>query len=308
VQIGLVSDVATAYFSLRQSETLLELSKRTLALVQESCNVNKAKFDAGESNEADYRTAQGQVETAKINIISYERQIAESKNSLEVLLGTPMPADLPAARPFDTTNLVAEVPAGLPSDLLLRRPDILQTEQTLISDNANIGAMRAAFYPSITLSGNVGVSSSDLDKLFTAGAGSWSFGPSLSVPLFNAGKNRANLDAAKVSVQIAVANYQKAIQTAFKEVANALADSHSYTLQIGAEAALVEVQQRRYDLASLSYRQGEGAYLDVLTAQESLFSAQQAQIQAHYNKLNSQITLYKALGGGWKSTSNEEKK
>jgi multidrug efflux system outer membrane protein len=299
-QITLVAEVANEYFALREAEEQLLLAQQTLAAVQESYDLNQATFDAGASSELDLRTAEGQVETAKINVLTYERQIALAKNYLTLLIGEPLPGDLPAPWPFNGTNLVAEIPAGLPSELVRRRPDILEAEHTLKAANANIGAARAAFFPTITLTASIGSASSQLAKLFGSGTGVWSFAPQITVPIFTAGQNKADLDAAKVSTRIDVANYQKAIQTAFREVADALVANSSYAEEIKVQAALITAQQRRYDLANLRYRQGDDTYLNVLSAQQDLYSAQQGQIQAQYNKLASQISLYKALGGGWK--------
>jgi multidrug efflux system outer membrane protein len=298
-QITLVSEVADEYFVWREAEEQLQVARQTLAAVQESYDLNNATFAAGASSELDLRTAEGQVLSAKISVLTYERQIAQAQNYLAVLLGQPLPADLPAPRPFSDTNLVAGIPAGLPSELVQRRPDIIEAEHTLKAANANIGAARAAFLPRITLTGSLGTSSSQFDELFGSGTGTWSFSPQVTVPIFTGGQNRADLDSAKVSARIEVANYQKAIQTAFREVADALVANRSYASQIGAETALIYTQQRRYDLAKLRYRQGDDTYLNVLSAQQELYSAQQGQIQAQYNKLSSQISLYKALGGGW---------
>ncbi|HWY31131.1 MAG TPA: efflux transporter outer membrane subunit [Candidatus Acidoferrum sp.] len=299
-QITLVAEVADEYFALREAEEQLRLAQQTLAAVHESYYLNQATFDAGASSELDLRTAESQVETAKINVLTYERQIVQVKNYLTLLIGEPLPSDLPAPRPFNDTNLVAEIPAGLPSELIQRRPDILEAEHTLKAANANIGAARAAFFPTITLTGSIGTTSSEFDKLFRAGTGVWSFSPQVTLPIFTSGQNLANLDAAKVSTRIEVANYQKATQTAFREVADALVASCSYAEEIKEQAALINSQQRRYDLANLRYRQGDDTYLNVLSAQQDLYSAQQGQIEAQYNKLASQISLYKALGGGWK--------
>ena len=199
-----------------------------------------------------------------------------------------------------STNLLAEIPAGLPSELVQRRPDILEAEHTLKAANANIGAARAAFFPTISLTASIGTTSSQLSQLFGSGTGVWSFSPQVTVPIFTGGQNLADLDAAKVSTRIEVANYEKAIQTAFREVADALVANSSYAAQIDAEAALINAQQIRFDLANARYRQGEDSYLNVLSAQQDLYSAQQGLLQAQYNKLASQISLYKALGGGWK--------
>jgi multidrug efflux system outer membrane protein len=299
-QISLVAAVATEYFTLRETEQLLELSRETLKSVQNSYDVNKAMFDAGASTALDLREAEGQVQTAKINVTIYERQKAQAENYLTLLVGQPLPADLPAPRPFTDTNLLAEIPAGLPSELLQRRPDILEAEHTLKAANANIGAARAAFFPTISLTASIGSSSSQLSELFSSGTGVWSFSPQITVPIFTAGQNLADLDAAKVSKRIEIANYEKAIQTAFREVADALVGTSSYTKQIDEEAALVDAQQKRYDLAEIRYRHGDDTYLNALTAQQDLFSAQQGLIQTQFNKLASQISLYQALVGGWK--------
>jgi multidrug efflux system outer membrane protein len=299
-QLSLVSEVASQYFTWRQAEEQLRLARQTLAAVRESYRLNKATFDAGASNELDLRTAEGQVQTAQINVLTYERQMAQAENYLTLLVGRPLPSGLPPPRSFSDTNLLAEIPAGLPSELAQRRPDILEAEHTLQAANANIGAARAAFFPLITLTGSYGTTSSQLEQLFGSGTGVWSFSPQVSLPIFTGGKNRADLDSAKVSARIEVANYEKAIQTAFREVADALVANGSYARQISEEAALITAQQRRYELANLRYRSGEDSYLNVLSAQQDLYSAQQGLLQAQFNKLASQISLYQALGGGWK--------
>ena len=299
-QISLVAEVASQYFTLRQAEAQLELAKQTLAAVQESYALNKATFDAGGSSELDLRTAEGQVQTAKINVLSYNLARAQAENYLTLLVGEPLPADLPAPQPFAETNLVAEVPAGLPSELVERRPDILEAEHTLKAANANIGAARAAFFPLVQLTGSIGTTSTEFQKLFGAGTGVWSFSPQITLPIFTGGQNRADLDAAKIGTRIEVANYQKAIETAFREVADALVAAQNYAEQLAAQTQLIAAQQRRYELANLRYRQGDDTYLNVLSAQQDLYSAQQSQLATQLNKLTSEITLYKSLGGGWK--------
>ena len=299
-QISLVAEVATQYFGLREVEEQLELARRTLTTVQDCYALNKASFDAGAINQLDLRTAEGQVQTAQINVLAYERQRAQAENALVLLVGQSPPADLPAPRSFGETNALAEVAPGLPSELVQRRADILQAEYTLKAANANIGAARAAFFPRITFTSSIGTTSSQLSDLFGAGTGVWSFSPQITLPIFTGGQNRADLDSAKISTRIEVANYEKAIQTAFREVADALVATGSYAQQAGAEAKLAETQQRRFDLASLRYREGEDSYLNVLSAQQDLYSAQQGLLQVQYNRLASQISLYKALGGGWK--------
>jgi len=299
-QISLVAEVATEYFTLRETQEQLYLARQTLSAVEESYHLNKISFDAGEANELDVRTAEGQVQTAKFNVLSYQRQLAEAENALSLLVGQPLPSELPPPAMYDNENLLTEIPAGLPSDLLQRRPDIRQAEHTLKAANANIGAARAAFFPSVTLTASAGFASSQLSGLFNSDSRAWTFAPQISVPIFNAGKNRAQLTSAEVSKKIEVTNYEKAIQTAFKEVATALAGNSAYAGQIDTEIAAINAQQRRLELATLRYRQGEDSYLNVLSAQQDLYSAQQNMLQARFNKLSSQITLYKALGGGWK--------
>jgi outer membrane protein, multidrug efflux system len=299
-QISLVAEVATEYCTLRQAEEQLQLAHQTLAAVRTSYDLNKATFDAGASNELDLRTAEGQVQAANIDVVSYERQVAQAENYLTLLVGQTLPTDLPASRPFNAANLMAEIPAGLPSELAERRADILEAEHTLRAANANIGAARAAFFPSITFTASVGATSSQLTKLFGSGTGVWGFAPQITLPIFTAGQNRADLDAAKVSDRIEVANYEKAIQTAFREVADALVAGTSYASEIEARAASINAQQKRFELANARYRQGEDSYLNVLSAQQDLYSAQQGRLQAQFNKLATQISLYRALGGGWK--------
>ena len=299
-QISLVAEVATEYFALRQAEEQLALAHSTLKAVQDSYDLNQASFNAGGISELDLRTAEGQVETAQINVLVAERQRAQAVNYLTLLVGQPLPADLPAPREFSETNLLAEVAPGLPSELVQRRADILEAEHTLKAANANIGAARAAFFPRITLTTSVGTTSSQLSELFGSGTGVWSFSPQVTLPIFTGGQTIADLDAAKISKRIDIANYQKSIQTAFREVSDALVATSTYAQQIVSEEKLVTTQQRRFDLANLRYRQGEDSYLNVLSAQQDLFSAQQGLLTVHYNRLASQISLYQALGGGWK--------
>lgn len=299
-KISLVAEVATEYFTLRQAEEQIALAQETLKSVEDSYALNQANFDAGATSELDLRTAEGQVQTAKINLLTYEQAQAQAVNFLALLIGQGVPTNLPAGSPFDATNLVAEVSPGLPSELVQRRPDILEAEHTLKAANADIGAARAAFFPTINLTASVGSQSSQLAELFAKGTGVWSFAPQVTLPIFTGGQNKASLDSAKIGKRIDVVNYQKAIETAFREVADALVASSSYASQIEAELKLINAQQRRYELANLRYRQGDDTYLNVLSAQQDLYSAQQGLLQAQFGKLSSQISLYTALGGGWK--------
>ena len=299
-RITLVAQVATQYSTLRQAQEQLELARQTLAAVEESYKLNKITREAGSTSELDLRSSEAQVQTARINILTYERLAAQARNGLVLLVGQPLPAGVPGVGASGTRRVLADVPAGLPSDLLQRRPDILRAEHVLLAANANIGAARAACFPSISLSASAGGTSAELRKLFGDSSGVWSFAPQVNVPIFTGGRNRANVEVAGVNARIEVANYEKTIQTAFREVADALVARISYRQQIEAQQALVKAQQRRYELASERYREGEELYLNVLTAQQDLYSAQQGLIQARFDSEVNDITLYQALGGGWK--------
>jgi multidrug efflux system outer membrane protein len=298
-QLALVAQVATQYLTLREQEEQLALARQTLLAVQKSYDLNKKQFDIGTASELDLSTADAQVQTAKINVITFERTSAQAANYLALLIGQPLPNDLPPGRPLRSQGVLADIPAGLPSDLIARRPDILAAEQTLLAANANIGAARAAFFPVISLTSSAGNTSVQLLQLFNHAALAWSFAPQISIPIFNGGQNLANLDVAKISKRIEIANYEKSIQTAFREVADALAGRTTYTREITAQEALVAAQQRRYDLTETRYRSGIDSYLAVLLAQQDLYSAQRDLVSTRTDRLANLITLYKALGGGW---------
>jgi multidrug efflux system outer membrane protein len=298
-QLALVAEVATQYFAWRQAEAQGAWARETLSAVEEIFALNRANFEAGASPELDLRTSEAQVQTAKINVLNYERRRRQTENQLAQLLGVPVPTDLPAPRPFDEASLVAEVPAGLPSELVERRPDLREAEHSLQAAQANVGAARAAFFPSVRLTGSLGTASSQLDQLFGAGTGVWSFSPQITVPLFTGGRNRADLDAARVGVRLEVVTYQKTIQTAFREVADALVAARTFAEQLEEQATLIRSQQRRFELALARFRQGDTAYLDVLLAQQDLYSARQAELETRFNLFASRIALYRALGGGW---------
>ena len=215
-----------------------------------------------------------------------------------LLLGQPLPGDLPAGLPIDGQGLLAELPAGLPSELLERRPDVRQAERQLQAANANIGAARAAFYPRITLTGSVGVASEELGGLFDNRV--WQFAPRITLPIFDAGATQANLEVSQANRDIAVAQYERAIQTAFREVADALAGRATLTEQLRALRAQAQAEETRYRLADLRYRNGASSYLDVLDAQRTLFLVQQGVVTAEAARVQNLVSLYKALGGGWK--------
>lgn len=299
-QISLIAEVATQYLTLREYEELLALARKTLASVTNSHELTRRKVDAGAAPESDLASTEVEVQTARVSIHAYERLLVQAGNTLVELLGQALPADLPAGLSLEDPRLLPSIPSGLPSDLIARRPDILAAEHTLLAANADIGAARAAFFPTITLTGSAGYSSVELSDLFSGPGAAWKFAPQISLPIFNAGKNAATLDAAKITKRIEIANYEKTIQTAFREVANALVASDSYIKQVKAQADLVKAQQDRFDFAQRKYDKGISDYLDVLTAQEDLFSAQQELISVRAAQAANKVTLYKALGGGWK--------
>lgn len=301
VQIALVAEVANAYLSLLADEKLLKLTEETLAAQQESFTLIERSFDAGIGSQLDVSQARTSVETARTNLAQYKRRVAQDKNALALLVGAADVTVDTANETLDDTLIMENLPAGLPSDVLLNRPDVLQAEYTLKGANANIGAARAAFFPRISLTGSLGLASSSLSDLFKSGSGlAWSFAPQLSVPIFEGGANVANLELAETQQKIAVASYEKAIQTAFREVADELAARGTYSDQLQAQSALVGATQNAYDLSQLRYKQGVDSYLNVLDAQRSLYSAQQGEIQVQQQRLSNLVTLYKTLGGGLK--------
>ncbi|KJJ98238.1 multidrug transporter [Pseudomonas sp. 21] len=305
-QTSLVANVANAYLTLRADQAQLELTRNTLGTYQKSYDLTKRSYEVGVASALDLRQSQTSVESARATLAQYTRLVAQDQNALVLLLGSGLPGDLPQGRQL-SDELLATVPAGLPSDLLQRRPDILQAEHQLKAANANIGAARAAFFPNISLTANAGSLSPDLSGLFDGGSGSWLFKPSITLPIFNAGSLQASLDLAKVQKDINVAQYEKAIQTAFSEVADGLAARGTFNEQLQAQRSLVDATSEYYRLADKRYRTGVDNYLTVLDAQRSLFSAQQQLITDRLNQLTSEVNLYKALGGGWQATAAQAK-
>jgi multidrug efflux system outer membrane protein len=299
VQIALVSSVANAYIGLLADDELLRVTRETLATRDESFKLTKLKFDNGAASELDFRQAEQLLEGARASLAQTQRQRALDENALVLLLGQAVPADLPPALPLAGQQAVTDLPAGLPSDLLTRRPDVRAAEQQLLAANANIGAARAAFFPRISLTASAGTASSELSGLFKGGSWALTGTASLLQPIFDAGRNQANLDVAKVNREIAVAQYEKAIQTAFREVSDSLAGRATLGEQLRAQAAQTNAAQVTFRLADLRYRNGASSYLDVLDAQRALFVAQQATVQVQALQAQNLVTLYKVLGGGW---------
>ncbi|MGO4000057.1 MULTISPECIES: AdeC/AdeK/OprM family multidrug efflux complex outer membrane factor [Pseudomonas] len=297
-QISLVANVANAYLTWQADKELLKVTQDTLATFEESYRLTARSNEVGVASALDLSQSRTSVENAKVQLAKYTRQVAQDENGLTLLLGTGVPSNLTAARPL-ADDLLSEVPAGLPSDLLQRRPDILAAEHNLKAANANIGAARAAFFPSISLTANAGTLSPDLSGLFKGGSGTWLFQPQINLPIFNAGALSASLDYSKIQKDITVAQYEKSIQTAFQEVSDGLAARQTFNQQLQAQRDLVDANQTYYRLAERRYRIGVDSNLTFLDAQRQLFSSQQSLITDRLSQLVSEVNLYKALGGGW---------
>lgn len=305
-QISLIAAVATAYLNVLGDEAQIDVVKQTLGTREESQRLIRLRFDNGASSELDFRQAQSLTEAARVALAQLKRQRVLDENALTLLVGQPLPADwlpvsptAPAAQTLEQAVLMAELPAGLPSDLLAQRPDIRAAEQQLLASNANIGAARAAFFPRISLTAGYGSTSSELSGLFRAGSLGWTFAPQITLPIFDAGRNQANLEVAQVNKEIAVAQYEKAIQTAFREVADALGNRAALTEQFSAQQAQAEAEAARFKLSDLRYRNGIASFLDALDAQRALLGVRLGVLQTRLFQLQSQVALYKALGGGW---------
>lgn len=296
-QISLVAAVANTYLTLLADDEQLAVARKTLESREEGYRLLKLKFDNGALSEYDLAQAQTLVEGARAAVALLQRQRLQGENALVLLVGQPLPDGLPPPRTLASQGLLAELPAGLPSDLLERRPDVRQAEAQLQAANANIGAAKAAFFPTITLTGSIGLASPELSGLFENRA--WQFAPRITVPIFDAGANQANLEVSQANRDIAVALYQRSIQVAFREVADALAGRATYSEQLRAQQAQTQAEQKRSDLAELRFRNGIASFLDVLDAQRALFQTQQATILAQAAQQQNLVTLYKVLGGGW---------
>lgn len=301
-RISLVAEVAKAYLAERAFDEQYGLARKTLESRETAYRLAKQRYEVGASSALDLRQNETLVQSARASLATLTRQRAQASNALTLLVGTPS-VTLPAAPSLSEQAIVTDIPAGLPSDLLTRRPDIRAAEQRLKAANANIGAARAAFFPRISLTAGVGTASDALSGLFEAGSRTWSFAPQMVLPIFDAGRNSANLSLAEVRNNIAVAEYEKIIQTAFREVADALTARAALDEQIEAQSAVQEAQAERLKLADLRYQSGVASSLDVLDAQRELFSAQQALVQARLLRLTNAIDLYRALGGGLNETS-----
>ena len=304
-EILLVSEVADQYLALLADDELLAVTQRTLDTAQASYKLALLQFQTGTGTELSVAQAETVVEQANVNHAAQVRARAQAENALVLLIGQALPADLPPPVPLNSQWLLADIPADLPADLLIRRPDVMQAEATLRGANANIGAARAAFFPTVSLTGFGGSASSALSGLFKGGSLAWSFVPSITLPIFEGGELQASLDAATLQKDINVAQYEKAIQSAFREVADGLAARGTYDDEVSSIERYVVAQQRSLDLSEMRFRNGVDSYLTVLTAQTGLYNAQLILVSARMARLANLVDLYRALGGGWIERTGE---
>jgi NodT family efflux transporter outer membrane factor (OMF) lipoprotein len=297
-QISLIASVANAYLLALADDEQLALTRETLKTRDESLRLIRLRYENGVASRLDLDSAQSLVDNARFVLQQQLRQRAQDDNLITLLIGQPIPATLPAGSTLTATNL-PDLPAGLPSDLLVERPDISAAEQQLIAANANIGAARAAYFPRIALTATGGSASTALSDLFSAGHWGWTVAQNVTMPIFDFGRTRGGVEAARAGRDIAVAQYERSIQTAFREVSDALAGQATYAEQLRAARSAAASEADRFALAEQRYKSGTSSYLDLLDAQRSLFTAQLTAVQANLARLQNQVTLYRVLGGGW---------
>jgi outer membrane protein, multidrug efflux system len=297
--LALISEVVSQYLRVQALVEERAIAEAALATARESLELTSRLLEAGQRSELDVRTSEAQVHAERAEIARLDRAATQATNALVLLVGAPLSEALPAAQPLALQAMVADIGAGLPSELLQRRPDIAAAEHALRAANADIGVARAAFFPTISLTGFAGLTSTALATLFTAGAAAWSFTPQLSVPLFEGGARRADLEVARVRKRIEVARYERAIQVAFREVSDGLVARASLEAQLEAQGARAAAEQQRFEISQTRYRNGVESYLTVLAAQQALYGSRQQLVELRLARLINLADLYRALGGGW---------
>ena len=298
-QVSLVSEVVSAYLQLTADKEQLALATSTYENRKNVYAMVQTMFEQGLSSQLDLNQARTSVEESRVTKAQWQTRVAQEANALAFIVGAAYPADLTLANALSDVPELPDLPEGLPSELLQRRPDIMMAERELQSANADIGAARANFFPVISLTSSMGTISTKFKDLFTGGAGTWAFAPVAVLPIFDTGRNWATLQATNAQRDIAVAQYEKAIQRAFREVADALAQRATIGEQLAGELALVEATRTSYELALARFKSGVDSYMTVLDSQRSYFSAQQSLINTRLLRETNTINLYKALGGGW---------
>ncbi|AAK22791.1 efflux transporter outer membrane subunit [Caulobacter vibrioides] len=302
VRVSLIAEIANAWLTLAADQERLALAKTTLATREDSLRLVRQRVDGGAGSLLDLRNAETLAETARADVAVYTAQVAQDRNALTLLAGGDLPVDLLPPGRLDADSVLADLPAGLPSDVLARRPDVLAAERQLQAANANIGAARAAFFPRISLTGSAGSASTDLDGLFKSGTSIWSFTPQISLPIFAGGANVANLNISKADRDIAVATYEKTVQTAFREVSDALSVRATVADRLTAQERLTAAAADSTRLSQQRRDAGLDSALTLLDAQRSLYTAQQGLISARLAQATNLVTLYKTLGGGAPAT------
>lgn len=300
VQISLISQVTAAWLTIAADRERLSLARMTLVSQMEGFKLITSRYEAGVSSALDLNQARTSVDSARVDIARYITLVAQDENALNLLVGSNVPTDLLPQTLSESLNSLKEVTPGMSSEVLLNRPDILQAESELKAANANIGAARAAFFPKVTLVSSIGLGSNELGGLFDGTSFAWSFAPRISVPVFDGGFNKANLAVAEVDRNITVARYEKAIQSAFREVADSLAQRGTIDEQLAAQQSLTDAIAESHKLSLARYEKGVDGYLAVLDSQRSLYAAQQNLIGVRYAMKTNLVSLYRALGGGWK--------
>jgi multidrug efflux system outer membrane protein len=298
-QISLVAEVADAWLALAADRERLALAQNTYRTRQQSYELIRRSLEAGAVSALDLHQAETQMESARGDAGLFAARVAQDENALALLVGAPLSAELLPAGLGDALGTVAELPAGLPAEVLARRPDILQAERNLRAANANIGAARAAFFPSITLTAAAGTASGNLEGLFDGGSGTWSFAPQIRIPIFEAGRLQASLDVAEIQRDINVAEYERAIQSAFREVADALAVRATVAERLDARMKMRAASAESFRLSDARYKGGIESYLSVLDAQRTLYLAEQELIAVRLDDASNRVALYRSLGGGW---------
>ncbi len=299
-QISLVAEAANAWLTLAADRERLALARSTLETRKKSYELIRRTFEVGVGSALEVRQAESLMESSRADVARFTAQEAQDTNALALIAGAPLPTELLPASLSNSVSAITEAPAGIPSEVLTRRPDVLQAERALRAANANIGAARAAFFPSITLTAGAGIASDSLGDLFSGGGGTWSFIPQIRLPIFEAGRLSANLEASKVQREINVAQYEKAIQTAFREVADVFAEKSTLTERLDARRKLVKATEISFTLSEARYKGGIDSYLGLLDSQRALYSAQFELIDIRLTESANRVALYKVLGGGWK--------
>ena len=298
-QLSLVAEVANAWLTLGADNEQLRIAQATLASYEDSLRLAEARHQLGGASSLELSQTRTLVETARTDVARFAGQVAQDRNALVLLAGGPVDDTLLPATEVTEIAAVRPLPAGVPGEVLLRRPDVMAAEHTLLSANANIGAARAAFFPSISLTGSIGSASSELSNLFDSGTRAWSFVPTLNLPIFQGGKLRANLGVATANRDIALAQYEKAIQSGFREAADALALNDSLDAQLASQQALMAAATQAQTLSQARYDAGLDSFVTLLDARRTAYTARKSLVSTQLAQQSNQVALYKVLGGGW---------